>query len=38
MPAAVGADAFWKQVDDWITGQDTKSTLDNIEKLLAEVI
>lgn len=32
MPAAVGSDAFWKQATNWITGQDTKTTLDNIEK------
>ncbi|WP_459980945.1 ABC transporter substrate-binding protein [Nocardioides sp. AN3] len=32
MPAAVGANSFWKQMVAWITGQDTKTTLDNIEK------
>jgi alpha-glucoside transport system substrate-binding protein len=32
MPAAVGSDAFWKQSTAWITGQDTKTTVDNIEK------
>ena len=32
MPAAVGSNAFWKQTTSWITGQDTKTTLDNIEK------
>jgi len=32
MPAAVGSDAFWKQATAWITGQDTKTTVDNIEK------
>lgn len=32
MPAAVGSNAFWKQATSWITGQDTKTTLDNIEK------
>ena len=32
MPAAVGSDSFWKQSTAWITGQDTKVTLDNIEK------
>lgn len=31
MPAAVGSNAFWKQGTSWITGQDTKTTLDNIE-------
>jgi alpha-glucoside transport system substrate-binding protein len=31
MPAAVGANAFWKQATSWITGQSTKTTLDNIE-------
>jgi len=32
MPAAIGSDAFWKQATSWITGQDTKTTVDNIEK------
>ncbi|MFI5892392.1 ABC transporter substrate-binding protein [Actinoplanes sp. NPDC051513] len=32
MPAAVGSDSFWKQATAWITGQDTKTTVDNIEK------
>ncbi|MBU2664557.1 ABC transporter substrate-binding protein [Actinoplanes bogorensis] len=32
MPAAVGSDAFWKQTTAWITGQDTPTTLNNIEK------
>ncbi|WP_328469872.1 ABC transporter substrate-binding protein [Actinoplanes sp. NBC_00393] len=33
MPAAVGSNAFWKQTTAWIaSGQDTKTTLDNIEK------
>ena len=32
MPAAVGSGAFWKQATQWITGQDTKTTVDNIEK------
>ena len=31
MPAAVGSGAFWKQATAWITGQDTKTTVDNIE-------
>jgi alpha-glucoside transport system substrate-binding protein len=31
MPAAVGSDAFWKQATAWVTGQDTKTTVDNIE-------
>jgi alpha-glucoside transport system substrate-binding protein len=31
MPAEVGANSFWKQMVAWITGQDTKKTLDNIE-------
>ncbi|MEV4283750.1 ABC transporter substrate-binding protein [Actinoplanes xinjiangensis] len=31
MPAAVGSNAFWKQATNWITGQDTKKTLDAIE-------
>ena len=32
MPGAVGSNAFWKQATAWITGQDTKKTVDNIEK------
>lgn len=31
MPAAVGANSFWKQATAWITGQDTKQTVDKIE-------
>ncbi|WP_433291908.1 ABC transporter substrate-binding protein [Actinoplanes sp. CA-030573] len=31
MPAAVGSDSFWKQATAWVTGQDTKTTLTNIE-------
>ncbi|QTE29595.1 ABC transporter substrate-binding protein [Pengzhenrongella sicca] len=31
MPAAVGSNAFWKQATNWITGQSTKETVDNIE-------
>ncbi|HEY3011062.1 MAG TPA: ABC transporter substrate-binding protein [Micromonosporaceae bacterium] len=32
MPGAVGSNSFWKQATAWITGQDTKTTLDNIER------
>jgi alpha-glucoside transport system substrate-binding protein len=32
MPAAVGSDAFWKQATSWVTGQDTQTTVNNIEK------
>lgn len=32
MPAEVGSNSFWKQMVAWITGQDTKTTLDNIEE------
>jgi alpha-glucoside transport system substrate-binding protein len=32
MPAAVGSDAFWKQITAWVTGQSTKDTVDKIEK------
>jgi len=32
MPAAVGSDAFWKQATSWVTGQDTTTTVNNIEK------
>ncbi len=31
MPAAVGSNSFWKQATAWITGQDTKTSLDKIE-------
>ncbi|MEV4640069.1 ABC transporter substrate-binding protein [Actinoplanes sp. NPDC049548] len=31
MPAAVGSNAFWKQATSWVTGQDTKTTVNNIE-------
>jgi alpha-glucoside transport system substrate-binding protein len=31
MPAAVGADAEWKQFTAWITGQDDATTLANID-------
>ncbi|MCW2607828.1 MAG: putative transporter substrate-binding protein [Frankiales bacterium] len=31
MPAAIGSNAFWKQATAWITGQDTKATVDKIE-------
>jgi alpha-glucoside transport system substrate-binding protein len=32
MPGAVGAGSFWTGTTKWITGQSTKTTLDNIEK------
>ena len=32
MPAAIGSNAFWKQATNWITGQSTQQTVDNIEK------
>lgn len=31
MPSAVGAGTFWKQIINWISGQDTATTLTNIE-------
>lgn len=31
MPSAVGNGTFWKGMTDWITGQDTKTTVDFIE-------
>lgn len=31
MPGAVGAGSFWKEMTAWITGQDTATTLSNIE-------
>jgi len=32
MPGAVGADAEWKQLTSWITGQDDATTLANIDR------
>jgi alpha-glucoside transport system substrate-binding protein len=32
MPAAVGSNAYWAQATNWITGQDTQTTVSNIEK------
>ena len=32
MPAAIGSNAYWKQSTNWITGQDTATTVGNIEK------
>ncbi len=32
MPGAVGAGTFWKEMTNWISGQSTKDTLDNIER------
>jgi alpha-glucoside transport system substrate-binding protein len=32
MPAAVGSGAFWRQATRWIEGQDTRTTVDDIEK------
>ena len=32
MPGSVGAGSFWKQMTAWITGENTKDALDNIEK------
>ncbi len=31
MPSAVGSNSFWKQATNWITGQNTKDTVDKIE-------
>jgi len=31
MPGAVGSNSFWHQATNWITGQSTKDTVDNIE-------
>ena len=31
MPAKVGAGTFWKGMVNWVTGQDTQTTLDQIE-------
>lgn len=32
MPSAVGAGSFWKEMTNWINGQDDATTLSNIEK------
>jgi alpha-glucoside transport system substrate-binding protein len=32
MPSSVGAGSFWTEMTNWVTGQDDKTTLDNIEK------
>jgi alpha-glucoside transport system substrate-binding protein len=32
MPSQVGTDSFWKQMTQWILGQDDKTTLDKIEE------
>ena len=32
MPAAIGSNEYWTQATNWITGQSTKETVDNIEK------
>ncbi|WP_300681930.1 extracellular solute-binding protein [Nocardioides sp.] len=31
MPGEVGSGSFWKEMVNWITGQDTQKTLDNIQ-------
>ncbi len=31
MPAAIGSNAYWKQATNWITGADTRTTVDAIE-------
>jgi len=31
MPAAVGADSFWKGIVAWVSGNSTQQTLDTIE-------
>jgi alpha-glucoside transport system substrate-binding protein len=32
MPAAIGSNEYWTQATNWITGQDTQTTVDNIER------
>jgi len=32
MPSQVGTDSFWKQMTQWILGQDDQTTLDKIEE------
>ena len=32
MPAAVGSGSFWKGMTQWLSGKDTKTVLDEIEK------
>jgi alpha-glucoside transport system substrate-binding protein len=31
MPGEVGSNSFWKEMVNWITGQDSQTSLDNIE-------
>jgi alpha-glucoside transport system substrate-binding protein len=31
MPGAVGAGSFWSEITEWIVGQDTQTTVNNIE-------
>ncbi|WP_067500646.1 ABC transporter substrate-binding protein [Actinoplanes sp. TFC3] len=31
MPAAIGSNVIFKQLTSWVTGQDTKTTVDNVE-------
>jgi alpha-glucoside transport system substrate-binding protein len=31
MPAAIGSNEYWTQATNWITGQDTQTTVSNIE-------
>ena len=32
MPSAVGSGSLWTEITNWINGQDTAKTLDNVEK------
>ena len=32
MPAAIGSNALWKQATSWITGMETQTAIDNVEK------
>ena len=32
MPAAIGSNEYWTQATNWITGQDTETTVNNIEQ------
>jgi alpha-glucoside transport system substrate-binding protein len=32
MPAAIGSNEYWRQVTNWITGQDTQTTVANVQR------
>ncbi len=32
MPAAIGSNEYWRQMTNWITGQDTQTTVSNVQR------